>query len=60
MEAPLEYLNIDEVADLIRTPKATLYRWRHMGSGPPAHRVGRRLLYRRDEVIAWVEADDAA
>lgn len=47
---------IEEVADLIRTPKATLYAWRATDTGPPAHKVGKRLLYRRDEVIAWVEA----
>lgn len=50
-----EYLLADEVADLIRTPKATLYRWRHSGEGPRARKVGKRLLYRRDEVLAWVE-----
>jgi len=28
-----EYLLIDEAADLIRTPKATLYAWRGQGIG---------------------------
>jgi len=54
-----EYLLIDEAADLIRTPKATLYAWRGQGIGPPARRVGKRLLYRRDELVAWVEAQAA-
>jgi excisionase family DNA binding protein len=51
-----EYLVSEETATLLRTPLATLYRWRHEGTGPPARRVGKRLLYRRDEVIAWVES----
>lgn len=50
-----EYLLTDEASELIRTPRATLYQWRHQGIGPPARRVGKRLLYRRDELIAWVE-----
>ena len=50
-----EYLLADEAADLMRVPVATLYAWRHRRTGPPARRVGKRLLYRRDELIAWVE-----
>lgn len=50
-----EYLTLPETAKLVRAPEATLYGWRHRNYGPPARRVGRRLLYRRDEVIAWVE-----
>ena len=51
-----EYLLVDEAAALLRTPVATLYAWRHRNQGPPARRVGKRLLYRRDEVIDWIEA----
>ena len=50
------YRSVDEVAELLRTPKATLYSWRARGEGPPARKVGRRLLYRLDEVIAWADA----
>lgn len=52
-----EYLTTSEAAELLRTPVATLYQWRHKRVGPPARRVGRKLLYRRDELVAWVEAD---
>jgi excisionase family DNA binding protein len=44
----------EEVADYLRTPVQTLYQWRHSGKGPPAHRVGKRLLYRREDVLAWL------
>lgn len=56
MPDPTNYLRTDEAAELIRTPVGTLYAWRNKGVGPPARRVGKRLLYRRDEVIAWVES----
>lgn len=52
----VEYLTAEEAAALIRTPVATLYQWRHKGVGPRARKVGRKLLYRRDELVAWVEA----
>lgn len=59
-----EYLIADEAAALARVPVKTLYVWRHNGTGPRARRVGKRLLYRRDELIAWIEAkadaDDGA
>lgn len=55
----VEYLVIGEAAELLRTPIQTMYGWRHRGEGPPARRVGRKLLYRRDELLAWVEAQAA-
>lgn len=51
-----DYMLIHEVADLVRIPVATLYQWRVTGDGPSARKLGRRLVYRRDEVVAWVES----
>ncbi len=50
-----DYMLLPEVAEMIRTPEATLYQWRHRGEGPPAVKVGKRLLYERSAVVAWVE-----
>lgn len=52
---PPEYLLASEAAEMLRCPVKTLYEWRLRGEGPPARKVGRRLLYRRDELIAWIE-----
>lgn len=52
---PPTYLLIDETAEITRTPKATLYRWRHEGTGPPAIKVGRKLLYPRSGLMAWLD-----
>ena len=49
-----------EVAELIRTPEATLRYWRHTGVGPKSARLGRRVVYRRADVEAWVEAQFTA
>ena len=51
-----ELLTITEAADLLRAPVATLRYWRHLRIGPHSFRLGRRVLYRRDDLHAWVEA----
>ena len=53
---PPELLTITEAADVLRTPVATLRYWRHQGIGPRSFRLGRRVLYRRDDVHAWIDA----
>ena len=50
-----ELLTITEAAELLRAPVATLRYWRHLGTGPRSFRLGRRVLYRRDDLRAWVE-----
>jgi excisionase family DNA binding protein len=49
-----ELLTITEAADLLRAPVATLRYWRHLGTGPASFRLGRRVLYRRDDLARWV------
>jgi excisionase family DNA binding protein len=50
-----ELLTIREAAEVLRAPIATLRYWRHLGTGPRSFRLGRRVLYRRDDLDAWVE-----
>jgi excisionase family DNA binding protein len=58
-----ELLTITEAAELLRAPVATLRYWRHLGTGPRSFRLGRRVLYRSDDLRAWIDArrgeDDA-
>jgi excisionase family DNA binding protein len=49
-------LTITEAAQLLRAPVATLRYWRHLGTGPTSFRLGRRVLYRRDDLQAWIDA----
>jgi excisionase family DNA binding protein len=49
-----ELLTITEAAELVRAPVATLRYWRHLGTGPRSFRLGRRVLYRRDDLRNWI------
>ena len=51
-----DLLTIAEAADLLRAPVATLRYRRHRKIGPPSFRLGRRVLYRRDDLRAWIDA----
>ena len=51
-----ELLTIAEAAELLRAPVATLRYWRHQDTGPRSFRLGRRVLYRRDDLHAWIDA----
>jgi DNA-binding transcriptional MerR regulator len=50
-------LTIAEAADLVRAPVATLRYWRHRDIGPRSFRLGRRVLYRREDLSAWIDAN---
>jgi len=43
----------EETAAYLQVPKATLYQWRYLGTGPKAGRVGRHLRYDPEDVKAW-------
>nr|WP_245839367.1 helix-turn-helix domain-containing protein [Mycobacterium aquaticum] len=47
---------IDEVSVLTRKPVATLRWWRATGQGPRSSSLGRRVVYRREDVEAWIES----
>jgi excisionase family DNA binding protein len=51
-----DLLTIVEAAEVLRTPVGTLRYWRHCNTGPRSFRLGRRVLYRRDDLIAWIAA----
>lgn len=48
-------LTMPEVAEQLRRPVATLRHWRWVGAGPASFRLGRRVVYREEDVTAWVE-----
>jgi excisionase family DNA binding protein len=50
-----ELLTIAEAAELLRAPVATLRYWRHLGTGPRSFRLGRRVLYRHEDLRAWID-----
>ncbi|CAI7979451.1 hypothetical protein FRAHR75_620017 [Frankia sp. Hr75.2] len=47
-------MTVDEVAEYLRTTPTALYTMRHRGEGPPAVKVGRKLLYARSDLDAYL------
>lgn len=55
VEAELRPLwRIADVSAFLGVPVATLYQWRHHGTGPKAYRLGKHLRYRQTDVEAWL------
>ena len=51
----IDLMTINEVAAACRTNPSTLYHWRYQNRGPRAARIGRKVLYQRADVEAWLE-----
>jgi hypothetical protein len=49
-----DYLIEDQAATELGVCTKTLQRWRTLGEGPAITRLGRRILYRRSTVAAWI------
>ena len=50
-----QLMTIDEVAEATRVPAATLRYYRHLGTkGPQSFKIGRRVLYRTEDVEVWL------
>lgn len=50
------YLTIEEAAAVIRSTPAAIYQMRRRGQGRPARRPGARLLFKRAELLDWLDA----
>ena len=53
-------LTTAEVAAMTRAPQSTVRYWRHLGQGQASFRLGRRVVYRRHEVLRWLREKEAA
>jgi len=53
-------LTVTQVSDETLVPVGTLRYWRHIGTGPESFKLGRRVVYKRSAVDAWLEAQQAA
>jgi excisionase family DNA binding protein len=49
----------EEVCHYLGVPIDTLYRWRYLGIGPQAGRVGKHLRYDPADVRAWFKEQKA-
>jgi DNA-binding transcriptional MerR regulator len=51
-----EMLSIEQLAEKLKTSVNTVRYWRTIGYGPKSARIGRRVMYRRADVEAWIDA----
>lgn len=51
-----ELLTTNDLAALVHAPAETVRYWRTQGTGPRFARLGKRVLYRRDDVEQWLTA----
>lgn len=49
-------MTLEEVSEMTRVPAATLRYYRHKGTGPKSAKIGGRVMYRREDVEAWLDA----
>jgi excisionase family DNA binding protein len=55
MEPRDRLLTVQELAEYLGVPVATLYQWRYRSEGPGGFRIGRHVRYRWSEVETWIE-----
>ena len=48
-------LTAKETADLLRTTRTAVYAMSARGQLPAMVRIGRRLLFRSDELLKWID-----
>ena len=46
---------VQDVAEYLGVPVATLYAWRTRGYGPKGNRVGKHVRYKPEQVVAWFD-----
>ena len=49
-----DLLTTEEVSAIVRAPVASVRYWHHMGKGPKSFKIGRRRLYKREDVETWL------
>lgn len=52
-------LTVDNIRNCLNVSNKIIYKW-IVKRGMPGHRVGRRWVFKQDEVVEWVRSSDAA
>ena len=55
MESFERLLTVEDLAEYLDVPMATVYAWRYRRQGPPGFRVGRHLRFRWSDVERWIK-----
>jgi len=54
-----QLLRSAEVSTLLGIEQHTLRWWRHRNEGPPSFKLGKAVMYDRDDLMAWVAKEKA-
>jgi excisionase family DNA binding protein len=52
----LDLLTVEQLARELTVKPKTVLRWHQKKTGPKAIKVGTRLIFRRADVLAWLDA----
>jgi excisionase family DNA binding protein len=55
-----ELMPLATVLDWLGVSKTTFHRWVRQGSAPPRIKLGNQVLFRADELLAWLDAQKVA
>jgi len=50
----VQFMTVEEIAQMLRVPRSTVYKWVYMRKIPYL-KVGKRLLFEYKKVIQWIE-----
>jgi predicted DNA-binding transcriptional regulator AlpA len=53
-------MSAPELEELTGTPESTWRYWAHIGTGPASFKLGRRRVWKRSTVLAWLESQETA
>ncbi len=59
MDIDNSWITVEEICKYLKVSNETVYRWIDK-QNMPAHRVGRRWMFKIDEIDTWVRAGQAA
>lgn len=59
IEMDERWLTVEDIRQYLNVSKETIYRWIEQKS-MPGHRVGRRWMFKQNEVDAWVRTGGAS
>jgi len=57
---PEELITAEALAEYLKVPLGTVYRWNYAGTGPKRIRIGRFIRYRPADVEQWLEQRSGA
>mgnify|MGYP001381723934 CR=1 FL=1 len=55
-----QLMTLADMCELLGVSESTAYYWRQIGKGPRGARIGKKLRYRRADVLAWLDEQFAA